>query len=63
MPWIRASSLHGFAVRRSRSALTLGTRTAELLLEETGDQEDDHRHDQVMLRPEPVVRRSSPTSR
>ncbi|WP_426405406.1 hypothetical protein ACN9M0_35385 [Streptomyces sp. R-07] len=61
MPWIRVSLLHGFAIGRSRSAVTLGTRAAELLLEETGDQADDHRHDQVVLRPELVVRRSSLT--
>ncbi|MFF0477714.1 hypothetical protein [Streptomyces sp. NPDC004284] len=55
--------LHGFAICRSRSAVALGTRAAELLLEEAGDQADDHCHDQVVLRPELVVRRSSLTPR
>ncbi|WP_199921296.1 hypothetical protein [Streptomyces globisporus] len=61
MPWIWASLLHGFAVCQSRSAVTLGTRAAELLLEEAGDQADGHRHDQVVLRPGLVVPRSSLT--
>ncbi|MER5712972.1 LacI family DNA-binding transcriptional regulator [Streptomyces sp. NPDC002122] len=40
-------------------ALTLGARAAELLLEETGDRADEHRHEHVVLQPELVVRRSS----
>ncbi|WP_177181556.1 hypothetical protein [Streptomyces sp. TLI_105] len=55
--------LHGAAICRSRPAVTRGTRAAELLLKETGDQADDHRHDQVVFRPEPVVRRSNLTPR
>ncbi|MEU4063919.1 LacI family DNA-binding transcriptional regulator [Streptomyces wedmorensis] len=40
-------------------ALTLGAKAAELLLEETGDQASDHRHEHVVLQPELVVRRST----
>ncbi|MFB7591666.1 LacI family DNA-binding transcriptional regulator [Streptomyces sp. NPDC056169] len=40
-------------------ALTLGARAAELLLEETGERADEHRHEHVVLQPELVVRRSS----
>ncbi|MFF6772331.1 LacI family DNA-binding transcriptional regulator [Streptomyces sp. NPDC012637] len=44
-------------------AVTLGARAAELLLEETGDQAEDHRHEHLVLQPELVVRRSSLTPR
>lgn len=44
-------------------ALTLGARAAELLLEETGEAAADHRHQQVVLQPELVVRRSTLTTR
>ncbi|MEU5217019.1 LacI family DNA-binding transcriptional regulator [Streptomyces sp. NPDC020807] len=40
-------------------ALTLGAKAADLLLAETGDKADDHRHEHVVLQPELVVRRST----
>ncbi|WP_309054402.1 LacI family DNA-binding transcriptional regulator [Streptomyces sp.] len=40
-------------------ALTLGARAAALLLAETGEHADDHRHEHVVLQPELVVRRST----
>ncbi|MFI6422610.1 LacI family DNA-binding transcriptional regulator [Streptomyces sp. NPDC050842] len=40
-------------------ALTLGAKAAELLLEETGERADEHRHEHVVLQPELVVRRST----
>ncbi|MER5202040.1 LacI family DNA-binding transcriptional regulator [Streptomyces sp. NPDC002825] len=44
-------------------ALTLGAKAAELLLEETGEQAADHRHEHVVLQPELVVRRSTLAAR
>ncbi|MFF5970304.1 LacI family DNA-binding transcriptional regulator [Streptomyces sp. NPDC012769] len=44
-------------------AVTLGARAAELLLEETGDRAEHHRHEHLVLQPELVVRRSSLTPR
>ncbi|GAA1962821.1 LacI family DNA-binding transcriptional regulator [Kitasatospora viridis] len=44
-------------------ALTLGRQAAELLIEETGPDRQDHRHRQIVLQPELVVRQSSLRSR
>ncbi len=40
-------------------ALDMGRQAAEMLIEETGPSRDGHRHRQVVLQPELVVRRSS----
>ncbi|MEY9962202.1 LacI family transcriptional regulator [Streptacidiphilus sp. MAP12-16] len=44
-------------------AATMGTLAAQLLLEETGENADQHQHRQVVLQPELVVRSSSVTRR
>ncbi|MFD7321688.1 LacI family DNA-binding transcriptional regulator [Streptomyces sp. NPDC059875] len=40
-------------------ARTIGTLAADLLLQETGDEADEHEHEHVILQPELVVRQSS----